>query len=469
MSVPPFPAAYARRMRAQLGGEADAYFAAMEQPSCRGLRQNPQKSPDRPLSAYLPGLRARVPWQSEGWLLPPESRAGAHPLHEAGAYYLQEPSAMLPAMLLAAAPGEKVLDLCAAPGGKSTQLAAAMAGRGLLVANEIVPSRAQVLSRNLERMGVTNALAVCADPERLAAVWPQFFDAVLVDAPCSGEGMFRRHPETRLEWDEGAPVRCAVRQQLILESACAMLKAGGRLCYSTCTFSREENEDVVASLLAGHPELTPVPFSVPVSQGRSIASIHGCVRLSPQEVAGEGQFAALLVKTARGKTDTARETTPLPAARALAAPDRMLVSAFNACWLELAEGQSPVPNAILGELLLSSPDLPPLSGVRVLRAGLALGRLKGRVFVPDHALALAAPPFILRSSPLSAAQAALYLAGETLPAPDGERGYSAAMFASLPLGFVKASDGLLKNHYPKGLRRTVTIVRENEGGSYGEE
>ncbi len=469
MSVPPLPAAYARRMREQLGDNADAYFAAMEQPPCRGLRQNPYKTPDRPLTTYLDGLRTRVPWQEEGWLLPPESRAGAHPLHEAGAYYLQEPSAMLPAALLAVTPEETVLDLCAAPGGKSTQLAAAMAGQGLLVANEIVPSRAQVLSRNLERMGVTNALAVCADPARLAAVWPLFFNAVLVDAPCSGEGMFRRHPEARLEWDEASPERCAARQRLILESACAMLKVGGRLCYSTCTFSREENEDVVATLLVNHPELSPVSFSVPLSQGRAVASVHGCVRLSPHEVAGEGQFAALLVKTNRGRLDAAHETLPLPAARALAAPDRAHINAFNTCWPELVEGQCPVPNAMLGDLLLSSPDLPPLSGVKVLRAGLALGRLKGRVFVPDHALAMAAPPYTFRSSPLSAAQAALYLAGETLPAPEGERGYSTAAFAGLPLGFLKASDGLLKNHYPKGLRRAVTTVRENEGGSDGEE
>ena len=209
MCKPPLPDAFRRQMETLLGDEAAAYFSVMEQAPCRGLRLNPAKPTDTPLASWISGIGEPVPWEANGRYLSLDSAAGTHPLHEAGAYYLQEPSAMLPAGMLGAQPGETVLDLCAAPGGKSTQLAAAMHGQGLLVCNEPVPSRAQILSRNLERMGVTNALVVSADPSQLAEAWPELFDRVLVDAPCSGEGMFRRHPETRLEWNESSPEVCA--------------------------------------------------------------------------------------------------------------------------------------------------------------------------------------------------------------------------------------------------------------------
>ena len=284
------PEAFARRMRAQLGAEADAYFAALEAPYARGLRLNPFKSADPPLAICAEG-RA-IAWEPLGRYVAPDDRAGALALHEAGAYYLQEPSAMIPARALAPQPGDTVLDLCAAPGGKSTQLAAMLAGEGLLVCNEPVPSRAQVLSRNIERMGVPNALVVSALPEKLAARWPNLFDAILVDAPCSGEGMFRRHPETRLEWREDSPAGCAARQRDILASAVRMLRPGGRLCYSTCTFSEEEDERVIAALLAAHPELRPVPFTLP---GLPPADA-GMLKLYPHRVCGEGHFVALLQK-----------------------------------------------------------------------------------------------------------------------------------------------------------------------------
>lgn len=463
----PLPPAFVRRMTAQLGPDAPAYLAAMEEPALRGLRQNPLKTPDAPLAALVAGLGEPLPWAPNGFLLAAQSDAGALPLHEAGAYYVQEPSAMIPAAVLDARPGETVLDLCAAPGGKSTQLAAAMAGRGTLVCNEIVPARAQVLSRNLERMGVANALAVCADPAKLAQAWPSLFDAVLVDAPCSGEGMFRRHPETRLEWDENAPARCARRQAHILESACAMLRPGGRLCYATCTLNREENEDTVAALLAAHPELEPVSFSVPVGPGESLPSLRGGLHLYPHEIAGEGHFVALLRKTRPGRDEADAPSALLPAEEALEPADRPAADAFAAFWADCdpqaarptfsqaagGEPPAPVPNASLGDTLLCAPPLPPLRGIRVLRAGLALGQLKGKVFAPDHALAMAAPPCPLRGFALSDEQARAYLRGEALPAPETARGYGVVTTRGLALGFVKASDGWLKNHYPKGLRR----------------
>ena len=207
---PALPPAFVSRMRAQLGAEADAYFAALERPYLRGLRLNPQKPVSEAALEAVGGVEGPVPWNAAlGRYLHQDSLAGSDPLHEAGAYYLQEPSAMAPVSALAPHPGERVLDLCAAPGGKSTQIAAALAGEGLLVCNEPVPSRAKILSRNIERMGIPNALVVSAQPEALAARWAGAFDAVLVDAPCSGEGMFRRHPETRAEWTPAAPAGCA--------------------------------------------------------------------------------------------------------------------------------------------------------------------------------------------------------------------------------------------------------------------
>ena len=453
MTMPPYPEAFVRQMESQLGESAQAYFQAMEQPPVRGLRINPLKQTDTPLSTLIGDIGEPVPWADNAYLLALSSAAGAHPLHEAGAYYLQEPSAMLPATLLGALEGLTVLDLCAAPGGKSTQLAASMRGMGTLICNEPVPSRAQVLSRNLERMGVTNAAVVSADPAALAERWPLLFDAILVDAPCSGEGMFRRHPETRLEWDEAAPARCALRQTRILHNALRMLKPGGLLCYSTCTLNTVENEQVIASLRDRYPMLAAVPFSVSAQEGRTLAAPDGQIRLYPHTVAGEGHFAALLQKRDLTPEDSARPGSLLPPSQALSAPIKPASDGFHALWQSFACGDAPPANATLGDTLLSAPPLPPLQGVRVLRAGLALGQLKGKVFAPDHALGMAAPAFALPTCALDTAAATRYQRGESLPAPDDMRGYVVVTLQGLALGFGKASDGQLKNHYPKGLRR----------------
>ena len=439
------PEAFAARMRAQLGAEADAYFAALDEPYQRGIRINPRKPVD---PALVEGMLEAVPWNSRyGRYLAMDSEAGLDPLHEAGAYYIQEPSAMAPVALLDPQPGERVLDLCAAPGGKTTQIADALCGEGLIVCNEPVPSRAKILSRNVERMGVSNALVVSADPEKLAPIWPQAFDAILVDAPCSGEGMFRRHPETRDEWNESSPEGCAVRQKRILACAVEMLRPGGRLAYSTCTLNREENENVVAWLLSEYPDLETVPFSMPVNDGRTLDAPDGMAHLYPHQLRGEGHFAALLRKKGDAPSDLFA-----PAATRLSAPQKPLLSACEA-FAKPFPGL-PRANAQFGEFLLSAPDLPPLKGIKVLRAGIQLGALKGKVFAPDHALAMALPPnSVIPTLPLTREQALLYQSGETLPCPDALTGYALPTYAGLALGFGKASGGQLKNHYPKGLRR----------------
>ena len=445
---PALPPAFVSRMHAQLGEEADAYFAAMEMPCLRGLRLNPQKPVSGAALEAVGGVEEPVPWYPAlGRYLRNDSPAGTDPLHEAGAYYLQEPSAMAPVSVLSPRPGECVLDLCAAPGGKSTQIAAALAGEGLLVSNEPVPSRAKILSRNIERMGVPNALVVSAQPEALAARWGVLFDAVLVDAPCSGEGMFRRHPETRAEWNPASPMGCAERQRRILGCAAAMLRPGGRLVYSTCTLSPEENEETVRWFLREHPDFSAQPFSLSGNYG-TLDAPEGMLRLYPHRVRGEGHFVACL----RRAGDAPAADLMRPAAERLSPPAPAVRAAYSAFAAPLRG--LPAANAQLGDALLSAPDLPPLDGVRVLRAGVQLGALKGKVFAPDHALAMCLSPACgLPVLALDRAGALRYQSGEALPAPEDMSGWALAVYEGLVLGFGKASGGQFKNHYPKGLRR----------------
>ena len=434
MEAYPFPQGWIEQLSPILGGELPDFLRSMEDAPARGLRVRPGVTPP-------PEAEAPVPWAENGYYLPLSSNAGAVPLHEAGAWYLQEPSAMTAAAVLRPEPGDKVLDLCAAPGGKSTQLAAYLQGRGLLVCNEPVYSRAQILSRNIERMGVKNAVAVSALPEELSPRWPEFFDKILVDAPCSGEGMFRRHPEARLEWTPASPAGCAQRQRNILDHAARMLRPGGTLVYSTCTFNDTENEGVIETFLADHPAFSLVPFALP-----GFPPCDGTLRVWPHRVRGEGHFAALLKKT-----DAEREKKKGLNVRELPFPGKA-EAALAEAFLKDHIADSVAPNAIFAGKLVAVPDgLPPLKGVKVLRAGLQLGEIKGKVFIPDHALALACSS--LRRIDVSEEEARAYQSGQVLSVPDNLRGFYTPILDESNLGWGKASDGQLKNHYPKGLRR----------------
>jgi len=427
------PLAFVERMKVLLRDEAAAFLRSYEEPYQRGLRLNPLKPVD---PGAIPGLLEPVSWEPSGYYLSQESNAGALPLHEAGAYYLQEPSAMLPAAVLAPRPGEKVLDCCAAPGGKTTQLALRMKGEGLLVCNEPVPKRAQILSRNVERMGITNALVVSSLPAPLAKRWPGGFDAIQVDAPCSGEGMFRRHPETRGEWNEDSPAGCAKRQAEILDCAAQMLRPGGRMVYSTCTLNPTENEDTVAAFCQRHPDFTPEAFELP-----GAAAPTGMLTCYPHRMKGEGHFVALLRRRGEG-------AAYMPADSSLPKPGKVLLKAYQSF-----APNAPVPTAMLGETLVSLPDCPEIRGLKVLRVGLHLGGMKGKVFLPDHAWAVCNIPPAVRRIPLTQEQARAYQAGETIPTDDSLHGFVLPTLYDLPLGWGKISDGIMKNHYPKGLRR----------------
>ncbi|MBR3502713.1 MAG: RsmB/NOP family class I SAM-dependent RNA methyltransferase [Clostridia bacterium] len=434
------PAPFIESTRALLGDEAAPFFRALEAPFAAALRLNPRR--DGAEAASLPFTEDAVPWCPAGRYIRPGARPGLSPLHAAGAYYIQEASAMAPAAALDVRPGELALDLCAAPGGKSGQIAAALEGRGALVANEPDPARARLLAATLERLGVPNALVTNAWPQELAARFPETFDAILVDAPCSGEGMFRREPESRLEWREGSPAGCAARQAGILDQAAAMLRPGGRLVYSTCTFNRAENEDTVSAFLDRHPDFAPEDFALP-GVG---ASESGCLRLWPHRVRGDGQFAARLRKA--GSSAPAHR----PRLPRVDRETQARLAALHEIAPGWAAGLEEARFLLRGDTLCALPGaLPDFSGLRALRCGLHLCRLGRGYIEPDHALAMALKAKeAAQAAEFDEAQALRLLSGET--AESALRGWTLLTHRGMPLGWGKASGGVMKNHIPKGLR-----------------
>ena len=490
------PRGFAERMRDMLGEDFEAFCASYQKPSHPSLRTNTLKVTPEELKGIAPFVGDAIPWQETGFYYPADGdiRPGKHPLHEAGAYYIQEASAMLPASLYPPTPGERVLDLCAAPGGKATQLAAALGGEGLLVANEIHPTRAAILSQNIERMGVRNAVVVNATPAELARKFPAFFDKIVVDAPCSGEGMFRKEADAVTMWSPENVSLCAARQAEILEEAAKMLAPDGYLVYSTCTFAPAENEGAVLAFLSCHPAFEVVPSKQPgvvasretglLDEGRPewvegyenypvelCEQVRHAYRVFPHHCDGEGHFAVLLHKQSGDpspvrKDDKKKNRKPEKhsGGKGKTNPISVAVSLFEDFCREVMGGvpdymESTVP-CLFGDKLYLVPkalcgDSDPtdiLNGLRVLRAGLCVGtvvgldRGRGR-FEPDHALALSGGN---RAFDVDFDSACAYLKGETIPC--ALRGWYAVSYCGQPLGWGKASDGMMKNHYPKGLR-----------------
>ncbi len=451
-------------MQQLLGEDYPAFCASLEQPPCRGLRLNRCKAP---ANLSLPFPVEPVDWCPSGYHYLHESRPGLHPWHDAGVYYIQEPSAMAVAEAAAPLPGQRVLDLCAAPGGKSSHLASLLGDTGLLVSNEIHPDRARTLSRNMERMGLRNILVTNESPARLSQRFPGYFDVVVVDAPCSGEGMFRKDKTAVAEWSLQNVALCAARQDEILEEAARMLAPGGRLLYSTCTFAPEEDEGSLCRFLSRHPDfkLAPLPDcpgSLPGQPGwisEPCSGLELTHRLFPHRLAGEGHFVALLLREG-----TSGHTAPFPAAPTRNQQNKKAAKPDLATWEQFCRDTllAPIPGelALFGDTLYALPDAVhagnELDGLRVLRAGLALGQLKKGRFEPDHALALFLKPGqVVRKLNFSSDDPHLlaYLRGETIPIDSALSGYTLITVDSFSLGWGKASGGILKNHYPKGLRR----------------
>ena len=427
------PQQFLDRMQEQLGEEYPEFLASLERPRAVALRMNPLKGP----APNMDFVTQPVPWEESGFYYDPDSRPGLHPFHEAGVYYLQEASAMAPVALLEPQPGECICDLCAAPGGKTTQIAGRMAGQGFLLCNEINPKRSKILSRNIERMGVFNALVTNEHPKNLAERYAGLFDRVLVDAPCSGEGMFRKEEAAITDWSQETVEMCAVRQKEILQSAARLVKPGGRLVYSTCTFSPEENEQVINWFLDQFPEFEVENVFAPWFASRS----RGLYRLWPHKLLGEGHFAAVMRKTAGEEPSCAWEASQKLPKQWLDFAKEMKIT--------LPEGKA----VFFGSSLYWAPEqMPSLRGVKVLRPGLELGEVKKDRFEPAHALAL-----WLKNAAVTVDLSADgnlirdYMHGEVLPCK--QKGWCLVTVDGYSIGWGKADGSVLKNHYPKGLRR----------------
>ncbi|MFC4769036.1 RsmF rRNA methyltransferase first C-terminal domain-containing protein [Effusibacillus consociatus] len=448
------PQSYVARMTDLLGEDSHLFFKSYEQPKTLGIRINTLKISIEEFLALSPFKLEPVPWAPQGFYYEEDASPGKHVFHTAGLYYIQEPSAMSIAPALAPEPGEKVLDLCAAPGGKTTHLAAYMKGQGILVANEFTASRAKILAENVERLGLPNAIVLNETPARLASAFPNWFDRILVDAPCSGEGMFRKDPAACEEWSPENVSHCAIRQLDILEEAAKMLRPGGKLVYSTCTFSPDENESVVDKFLERNPKFKLLPFPnaeffSPANPkwGNNRNDLQYAVRLWPHRLRGEGHFAALFEKT------DGNDTRLAPFQTKVSAESVSLFHSFVRDNLVCAprEGQY----LLQGDHLYLLPhNLPDLKSLKWVRPGLHLGELKKKRFEPSHTLAMTlknsdAVHYI--SFEPDHPDIERYLRGETLPV-EQEEGWTLVCVLNFPLGWGKVVQHTLKNHYPKGLR-----------------
>ena len=427
------PELFMERMRAQLGAEYDAFLQSLQRPRAVALRFNPLKGE----IPALPFVAGPVPWEPMGYYYDPEARPGLHVYHEAGVYYLQEASAMSPVALLDPQPGEIICDLCAAPGGKSTQIAGRLMGQGMLVCNEINPKRAKILSRNIERLGIASAVVTNETPAALSQRFGSFFDRVLVDAPCSGEGMFRKEEAAVTDWSPEAVQMCARRQGEILDCAAGLVRPGGRLVYSTCTFAPQEDEEAVQAFLERHPDFVPESVEAPWFAESGPAMY----RMWPHKLLGEGHFAAVLRRMGHEEERPA----PLPAEKL---PKQWELFARE-LGIRLPEGR-PV---CFGETLWWVPArMPDLKCLKALRPGLELGTVKKDRFEPAHALALWLGECKTQVSfPPDSDEIRAYLHGDVLPCD--KKGWCLVKAGPYSLGWGKGDGKQLKNHYPKGLRK----------------
>lgn len=459
------PIEFEKKMKAFLGNEWDDFLYSYDNNRFQALRFNTlkvqsQEERMRILKTLKISSDKKVSWADEAYYFDENVRPGKHPYHEMGLYYIQEPSAMSAAALLAPKPGMRVLDLCAAPGGKSTQLATYLGDSGLLVSNEINTQRSRILSQNIERMGIKNAIVTNEDSFVLASHFPGFFNAIQVDAPCSGEGMFRKLPEAIEQWSMENVAICAARQKEILDNAAVMLKPGGTIVYSTCTFSREENEDVIECFLERHPDF----------------ALEEMERFWPHKVDGEGHFVAKLVrrgcvdtdlkadrKTKKNKNSKNRKNETKPA---LTKENMKLLSEFldetisedMAAWIKNSR------LVMFGEQLYRLPDMEvDIKGLKVQRAGLHIGEFKKQRFEPSHSLALALKISEAKNVvklTCDNPQTIGFFNGQSVMLSDEQaaeckKGWALVCVDGYPAGWGKVNGAQVKNHYPKGLRNKI--------------
>lgn len=451
------PEDFIERMQSLLGEEYEAFRQSYDKEPRKALRVNTLKIGVGDFTSLSPFCVSKVPWCDTGFYYDGAVESpGKHPYHEIGLYYIQEPSAMSTGRLADVKPGEYVLDLCGAPGGKSTQLAAALQGEGLLISNEIHPVRCKILSQNIERMGITNAVVTNETPANLAKHFMNFFDCIVVDAPCSGEGMFRKDETAIKEWSLENVELCASRQDDILDEAVKMLRSGGRIAYSTCTFAPAEDEDCIRRFLERHPDFEVIKgnsheaFSNGVAAwGKEALGIEKTHRLWPHKLEGEGHFAALLQHKGERLVRAGR------AKQTNAGLDKEKQQLYDEFVKEVLTEEPMGEMLLFGDALYLMPVELNLKGLKVLRPGLHVGTFEKKRFEPSHSLALALKGTQVKQVCDLSTTTDLpekYLRGESFAA-EAYKGWTLISIDGYSAGWGKASNGMMKNHYPKGLRK----------------
>lgn len=444
------PEIFEKQMEKLLGEDYPQFKNALNQRPFCGLRVNTLKISVERFLEIAPFKLRPIPWVPEGFYYEEAERPGKHPYHHAGLYYIQEPSAMSPVVLLDPQPGETVLDTCAAPGGKTCQIGARMQNRGLLFTNDISATRAKALLHNVEISGIRNAIILCEDPQKLSSRLHEKMDRILVDAPCSGEGMFRKMESSVKLWGPDKPEEYYGMQKPILEAASAMLAPGGHLVYSTCTYNRLENEDVLFEFLKIHGDFSQEPGNLPLSSsgfsGVDGEQCEAMYRLWPHKIDGEGHFVARLKKQNSGNTPEGIRTSKSEAPKEF----QDFTARYMPNWK--AEG---IYRQVEERLMLVPEHDFDLAGIRLLREGLLLGSLKKGRFEPSQALAMGidASDFsqVLDFDPEDP-DLIRYIKGETLHA-DAPKGWILITVNGYPLGWGKGTGEFLKNHYPAAWRR----------------
>ncbi len=452
------PEKFLSRMETMLGEEFPAFLKSYDFPRKFGLRVNTNKISVEKFLEISPFHLEPIPWIDNGFFYDENDRPSRHPYYFAGLYYLQEPSAMTPANQFSVNPGEYVLDLCAAPGGKATELGARLQGKGFLVANDISNSRAKALLRNLELFGIKNSMVTNETPAKLTKYFPEFFDKILVDAPCSGEGMFRKDPDVAKTWDETRPEFFGKLQKEIVTQAISMLKPGGELLYSTCTFSPIENEGLISFILENFPEIELLNFAdykgftkgCP-DWGNKDSRLTKCVRIFPHHMDGEGHFLALMKKAGTSVSNQITVSTK---------PDKASKKLLDEFFKNMSEPLDFNRIDIRGENVYYLPeaDTSSLKGIKFLRNGLFLGELKKNRFEPSQPFAIALQKkdfYNVVDLSSSDERVMRYLKGETLILNENEasqKGWHLVCTDGFPLGWGKVVGTTLKNKYPAGWR-----------------
>jgi len=439
--MPKLPESYIEHMKEILQDELDSYLQSFEEERSFGLSVNTLKIKSEDFLLQNPFHLKKIPWTQSGYYYEEQEKPAKHPYYHAGLYYLQEPSAMLPAEVLPIEEGDIVLDACAAPGGKTIKLAEKLNGTGILFSNDISISRCQVLLKAIEMHGIKNAIVMAEDISRINR-FDGYFDKILLDVPCSGEGMFRKQPELIRSWIEKRSEYYVPIQKRIIENALKMLKEGGMMVYSTCTFSKEEDEEIIEYALSLCPQLKVLPIKQQDGFVNGLSdNTHNCIRLYPHRIKGEGHFVALLQKgektESRKKIQESEYVTNFSDAFSCILHNGILVRREEKLFYE--------PEKVLN-----------LKGLRILRSGLYLGEFRHDKFEPSQALAMTLKKEECHNTidfNLNDPRVLKYLKGETLDVRDqNSNGLTLLCVDHFPLGFGIISKGILKNKYPPNYR-----------------